>query len=418
MRRKAWWSGSRCLRCLCLLLAAPHAATAQALPEPGSDLTIAVMTMGVGAEVWERFGHNAIVVENRSRGTSTAYNFGMFSFRQENFVLRFIQGRMQYWMAGYPTEDDVPRYIQRDRSVWRQELDLTPAQRAAVRDFLEWNARDENKFYRYDYYLDNCSTRVRDVLNQALGGALERQTRMPGRSFRFHTRRLTAHNPLLYTGLMLALGQQADRPRTRWDEMFLPLMLRQHLRDIRVPDPAGGYQPLVRAEASLYESERYRVREEPPVWMPWYLALGGLLGLLLAWSGTRYGRTGQGRLGFLVPATAYTLVTGVAGAITAGMWALTDHRAAAHNENVLQVTLFSLALAVLLPLARPEGRGTSRAVRGLAWLVGGLSVLGLLLKLLPMFYQVNGEVLALLVPANIGLAVGVLGAIRGAVRAA
>ena len=57
------------------------------------------MTMGPGGEVWEWFGHNAIVVEDRSRGTSIAYNYGMFSFRQENFLLRFIQGRMMYWMA-------------------------------------------------------------------------------------------------------------------------------------------------------------------------------------------------------------------------------------------------------------------------------------------------------------------------------
>ncbi len=134
---------------------------------PGSELTISVMTMGVGEEVWERFGHNAILVEDRRAGSSIAYNFGMFSFRQEHFLLHFLQGRMWYWMAGYPTEEEVPRYIAARRSVWQQELNLTPAERLAIREDLERNARDENKFYRYDYYLDNCSTRIRDVIDRA-----------------------------------------------------------------------------------------------------------------------------------------------------------------------------------------------------------------------------------------------------------
>lgn len=386
--------------------------------EPGAELRIAVLTMGVGAQVWERFGHNAIVVEDRARGTSIAYNFGMFSFQQEHFLLRFVQGRMLYWMEGRDTDWDVGNYVRRQRSVWRQELDLSPAERVAIRDFLAWNAQDEHKFYRYDYYLDNCSTRVRDVLDRVLGGAIERQMRMPGRSFRYHTARLNTHNPLLYAGLMLALGATADQPRTRWDEMFLPLKLREYLREVRLPDSAGGYRPLVKSERALFESDRYQARAEPPGWLPGSLAIGGGIGLLLAWLGTGYARSGRGWLRFLVPAVAYALLTGIAGAVLAGMWAFTDHVAAARNENALQVTVLALALAVLLPWATPEGRGTARLVRGLAWLVGGLSVLGLLLKLLPFSHQVNGQVLALLVPANLGLMVGVLAVTRGARRGA
>ena len=142
-----------------------------AVPPPGSELTISIMTMGAGAEVWERFGHNAIVVEDRRLGSSVAYNYGMFSFRQENFLLRFLQGRMMYWMAGISTpKASCPSTATLQRSVWQQELNLTPAQRLALRDFLEWNARKENRFYRYDYYRDNCSTRVRDAIDRVLGG--------------------------------------------------------------------------------------------------------------------------------------------------------------------------------------------------------------------------------------------------------
>ncbi|MBK8004385.1 MAG: DUF4105 domain-containing protein [Gemmatimonadetes bacterium] len=272
----------------------PRAAT-----EAGSELRISVLTMGVGAASWERFGHNAIVVEDGRQGRAVAYNYGMFSFRSENFLLRFLQGRMLYWMAGYDANDVVASYRRAGRSVWEQELNLTPAQRVAFRDFLEWNARPENKFYRYDYYRDNCSTRVRDAVDSILGGAFKTQTQGPAEgTWRFHTQRLNTHNPALYTGLMLALGEDADAPRTQWEEMFLPLKLREYLREVRVPDSTGALVPLVRAERTLYESDAYPVPDAPPAWLPWYLLAGVALGGLFAWGfGTAAGRGPRARWG-------------------------------------------------------------------------------------------------------------------------
>jgi len=381
----------------------------QAPSPPGSELTISIMTMGVGAEVWERFGHNAIVVDDRRQGTSVAYNYGMFSFRQENFLLRFIQGRMWYWMAGYPTEDDVPRYIAARRSVWKQELNLTPAQRLAMREALEHNALDENKFYRYDYYLDNCSTRVRDAIDRVLGGAFKTQMQGPASgSFRFHTQRLNANDVPLYTGLLLALGHGADRPTTRWEEMFLPLKLREYLDAARIQDSSGALLPLVLKEQTLYLSNAYPVPDSPPAWGLPFLFAGVVIGGLLCWGGIAAGRSTTARRVVQWGGTLSALLTGVAGIILAGLWAFTDHVIAARNENVLQCSLFALALALVLPLVTPRREGLRRAARFLAMAVGSLSLLGLALKLLPAFDQVNGQVLALLVPINLGLMLGVL----------
>jgi len=382
--------------------------------EPGSELTIYIMTMGVGAEVWERFGHNAIVVEDRSRGTAIAYNYGMFSFRQQNFVLRFVQGRMDYWMAGYPAEDEVPRYRAAGRSVWRQELNLTPAQRIALRDFLTWNAQDDNKFYRYDYYRDNCSTRVRDVIDRTVGGAVKAQSGEPaGGNYRFHTLRLVAANRLLYLGLALIEGQPVDRPITRWDEMFLPLKLRDYLRDVRVPDSAGAMVPLVKNEETLYESHAYPVPDTPPRWGLALLAIGTVMGMAFWWGGFSGRRRRVARALLLVGGSFWALVTGVAGLIMAGMWAFTDHAVAGGNENVLQCSVAALGLAAVLPFALGDRPWALRTARGFALLVGGLSLLGLLIKLLPWFVQANGQVLALFVPANLGLMAGILGWARG-----
>ncbi len=401
---------------LLLLLVPPSVAQtgpitqkAQTAPAPGSELTIYVMTMGVGAEVWERFGHNAIVVEDRSRGTAIAYNYGMFSFRQENFVLRFIQGRMDYWMAGYPVADEVPRYRGMRRSIWRQELNLTPTERAEMRDFLEWNARDENKFYRYDYYLDNCSTRVRDALDRILHGALKAQSAgTASGNFRFHTLRLVAANPFLWLGLGLIEGQPVDRPNTRWEEMFLPLKLRDYLREVTVKDSAGTTMPLVVREETLYQSTAFPVPEAPPNWQLPLLGIGALLGALFWWGGTRGRAAAPARYALLVGGSFWALLTGVAGTIMVGLWAFTDHAVAARNENVLQCSLVALVLAAALPFAVGDRDWGGRWARGAALLIGGLSLAGVLLKLLPGFHQANWPVLAVLVPANLGLVAGVL----------
>ena len=376
---------------------------------PGSELTVYILTMGVGPAVWERFGHNAIVIEDRRAGTSVAYNYGMFSFRQESFLLRFLQGRMMYWMAGYPTAEDLPRYAAAGRAVWRQELRLEPAARAGLRDFLEWNAEPEHAYYRYDYYRDNCSTRVRDAIDSAIGGALHAQSLMPGSgSFRFHTLRLNANNPLLYTGLNLVLGEEVDEPVSRWDEMFLPLLLHDYLRDITVPDSTGELRPLVVSEDTLVRSDRYAAPPGPPRWGWGYLMLGTLLGSCCWWGGKRGEASRLARTLFAVVGAAWGVLTGLAGSIMAGLWALTDHAVAAGNENVLQCTVIALALGLVLPFAvRNRARWASTA-RACAIMVGGASLLGLLLKLLPAMDQSNLQVLALTVPANLGLAAGVL----------
>src|SRR5690606_19315610 len=125
-----------------------------------------------------------------ARQTDIAYNWGLFSFEQDGFIVRFLRGHMDYWMDGMDAESMASYYIRSDRSIWAQELNLTPDQRLALRDFVEWNALPENRFYRYDYFRDNCSTRVRDAIDLALGGQLRAQTAdaLTDASYRDHTR--------------------------------------------------------------------------------------------------------------------------------------------------------------------------------------------------------------------------------------
>jgi hypothetical protein len=370
-------------------------------PSSGEGLTVSLVTMGVGVRVWERFGHNAILIEDRARGTRTAYNYGLFDFRQENFLLRFIQGRMWYWMQGLEADAMLGTYIRDNRSVWIQELDLSPEERAALQNFLAWNERPENRYYRYDYYRDNCSTRVRDALRKRT------DTVATGTTYRFHTKRLTAVDILLYTGLHVALGQPVDRPISAWEEMFLPFSVREWARRMTVVDWAGHERPLVREERTLYTSSVPEPPDRPPAWLPGYLAVGVLLGGVLVGMAVK-ARTAFGWIG-----SGWALVGGAAGVILAFLWAFTDHVAAYRNENLFQASLFLVPIVILLPAAASGRAWARRPALILAALVATSSFAGLVLQALPGFDQQNGEVLALAVPANLGLAWGIRRAVHG-----
>lgn len=377
--------------------------------EPGSELTIYLVTMGQGDAIWEKFGHNAIWVHDPVAGTDVAYNWGMFDFNEADFIPRFLKGSMRYWMGAYPAEPMLAAYARMNRSVWVQELALTPAQRRELRDFLVWNAQPENAYYHYDYFRDNCSTRARDALDRVLGGRIRAafDTVATGTSYRWHMRRLTQGALPLYTGMNLILGEPGDRPISAWEEMFLPMKLRDYVRDLRVPGPDGTLRPLVAAEREVFVAEREPEPTAPAALEPRYLLLGVVLGGVLALLARAAARgSGAARTGFATVGTLWCLLAGFAGLIMVLTWTVTDHVFMYRNENLLQLSPLSLILVVALPRYVLRGRSAATAWYTTA-AVAALAVLGLVLQLLPAFFQANGEIIALALPAQLGLVAGV-----------
>ncbi len=403
-------SMSRILALLLLLLVLPFVSLrSQAVSPSGTALRISVITIGPGAEVWERFGHNAIMVEDSITGEARWYNYGMFDFGAADFWPRFLKGDMLYWMAGGNVRSELGAYIQRNRSVWIQELALSPPQRLALKQFLEWNVRPENRFYHYDYYYDNCSTRVRDALDRVIGGAIKAQTQgLPsGTTFRAETRRLTENSLPVYVGIELGLGRSTDRPISQYEEMFLPMALRDHLRDVTLRDPDGTPRPLVKAEELLFRSTGEAPPITPPRWWPWFLLAGMVAGGLLVGAGSRLSDSGLARWSFAVIATGWLLLSGLGGLLVAGLWGLTDHTATYANENLLQLCPLALLLLPFLPRALRGHRVSPMAAR-LALVVALTSVAGLLVKLLPGRSQMNWEIIAFALPVNVALALAML----------
>ncbi len=395
-----------------LLVAAGPAAAQRPAPqaEPGSELEVELITMGPGDAVWEHFGHNALRITDATDGSDVAYNWGMFSFEDPGFVPRFLSGSMRYWMEGFPTGPTVDLYRSLNRSVWVQRLALTPAQRRAVRDYVRETERPENRYYHYDYFLDNCSTRVRDAIDHALGGQIRAATAdsLTATSFRWHTQRLTSVDPVVYAGITLALGQPADRPISVWEEMFLPMRLRDHLRGIRVRDASGAKVPLVADERQVVEATRPDEPSRAPRYVWQYLLAGVAVGavVLALAAGARRGSSAS-RRGMIGLGVAWSLLAGLFGVVLLLAWTATHHVFWYRNENLLQVNPLSLLLAITLPLVGGASRG-ARWARTASLAVAGLSLLGLAVQAVPTFDQVNGEIVALALPVHLAVAAALL----------
>jgi hypothetical protein len=309
------------------------------------------------------------------------------------------EGDVRSYLAGYQRAG---------RSIWIQELDLPAAARVEIRDFLDWNSREENKYYQYHYYLDNCSTRIRDAIDRAVGGQLRRwaEARPTAMTYRDHTRRLTENSPLFRTVLDIGLGQPVDHRLSAWEEMFLPISLRPFLDSVTVADPNGRSHPLVRTSRHVVESDRFPVPSGPADWRLRYLLLGTLLGGVLAVLGRWGRRSSGGRLAFGIGATTWTFFTGLVGLALAALWALTRHDFSYRNENLLQLNLLALALSFVLPRAVARGGAGHRAAMVLAGGTALVSAAGLLLKVLPAFDQANQTVIALALPVHLGVLAG------------
>jgi len=368
------------------------------------------MTMGNGDQVWERFGHNAIRVVDATNGTDSVYNWGTFDFRQPHFLQRFMTGNTLYWMQGDDISETLATYRYLNRSVWVQELDLTPAERLAVRDFIVWNARPENRYYRYDYYLDNCSTRVRDVIDRVVGGQLKQatETRLTNTTYRFHTQRALQFDGAVALGTNIGLGEVADRRISEWEESFLPARLQEHVRRVQLRAPDGSTRPLVKSERQLFAANRPPEATAPPSEMVRNLAIGLAIAIIL---GALARGAGAGkraaRIGFTTLATIWTALNGILGVILVVGWTATRHVFMARNENLLQFDALSLGLAVVLPMALTRARSV-RAARKLSVVIAAIAVVGFAMQILPWFNQVNGEVIALTLPAHLALAWSVL----------
>ncbi|HVH43109.1 MAG TPA: hypothetical protein VM925_12230 [Labilithrix sp.] len=230
-------------------------------------------------------------------------------------------------------------------------------------------------------------------------------------TFRAHTERLTADDIPVYLGLDVAMGHFIDGAVSQWDEMFLPEKLQESLRRATIPT-ASGDTPLVVAETVLLSANRAPLRTTPPSRTVPMAVVGVLIGGLLAVLGRLGTRHRPARVAFGVLVAALAFVIGALGCVLVLLWAGTDHEVAYRNENVLQCAPWALLLGIAATRLAVKREGGERAAWAAALLALAFSALGLVLKALPPFHQVNGHIIALVLPLWVGTAAGCLAFVR------
>jgi hypothetical protein len=376
------------------------------------DLTVSLVTFGVGGEIHQYFGHNALLVEDHEREIAALYNFGMFSFGPD-MLPKYLRGQLEFWSAATPVQATYRHYMAENRSIRVRELNLTPAKRRYLAERLSYYVQPEHRTYRYHHYENNCSTKVRDMIDAALDGQFSRMyaARAP-LTYRGETRRFTQHDPIVHMLLLLWMNDSMERPIRRYDEAFLPDELERMVDEASYKDEHGKLVPLVRSSYTVYDSRRDPVPELPsPAW-PGLLAVGVLVGgLALALSrwvarGSRIARALLGLHHMLLG-----IALGIPGTVLF-LFLFTAWDVTHHNENLFIANPLAL---LMFPLGAWMTFGSKRAMRwaGAVWLTLGCSTLLLLvLKLLPAFDQDNHLPLALIAPINLGCALAHLGLLK------
>ncbi|NNL95909.1 MAG: DUF4105 domain-containing protein [Xanthomonadales bacterium] len=342
-----------------------------------------LVTYGPGELYWQRFGHNAIWIRDPSRNIDHVFNAGFFDFNQPGFLRRFIEGRMLYFSAAQPALDEFRQYQFDNRSIQARPLRLDLVEYERLLNHLVWQVDPEHRHYLYDYYLDNCSTRIRDAIDVALAGQLSSviAEQVARQNFRDHTRRSTEAVFWYYLGLETALGLPTDRNISRWQEMFLPAV---------VDEVIAGFEREGRPVAGDLFTIWNSSLEIPPATPPFTAWRYLLAGLLLTGFFSLMGRL-AGEVMAQGSINAYLVIAAQGGLLLTYLWTMTDHQVASPNANLL--LLNPLLILGLWP-----------RLRRLAALVLLAGVAFCMVQLLLPGGQYNLDVLAFLAPVN--LAVG------------
>lgn len=232
-------------------------------PTDGWSLTlseqakISVLTCSPGNEPHSVYGHAAIRVLDPKLPYDVVFNYGVFSFNTPNFMYRFASGQTDYLLGTTTFTEFCREYIDEKRRIVEQDLNLTQAEKQQFFDFLVWNAQPENRVYRYNFFFDNCATRIRDAINEHVEGEVLFPELSTQTSFRDLIK--SYHHELLWVdlGIDLVVAAPADLQARAYEEMFLPNYLMSHLYGTSI-DKGGKRVPLISGSRVVFKGSKLR----------------------------------------------------------------------------------------------------------------------------------------------------------------
>jgi hypothetical protein len=371
---------------------------------PVDDLLFKVAVYGPSDDIFIWWGHAALIVENTRWKNARVFDWGIFSYPSDNFLWDFLHDRIRYKCTVEPL--DLQMYVDEDRDITIYTLDLEAESKERILEYAENNVLPENSYYNYHEFRDNCSTRIRDIIDMGTGGQLKTWALdLPGRfTTRQHIRRFTWFRPVSDRILDFLMGQDLDAPITVWDEMFLPVEVGRNIAGFRYTDSSGAEHPLVRSvELANASKKRPPVLQAPLRLWPGDLLLGALPAAFAAGIlGLRKKKPRIGRTAWGIFHSVLGLTAGIAGCALTYAWFFMKNDYIQQNINLLFINPLLLAavpLGILTAAGRESPRQPERRLRILWAYVAAAGILTQLLRALPLFSQQNQSTAALILPA-------------------
>jgi hypothetical protein len=192
---------------------------------------VSLLTSSPGEDLYAQFGHSAIRITDTLSGQDLVFNYGLFDFNTPGFYVKFIRGKLPYQLGIQRFDAFLNAYIEENRQCRELEINLNEKERLALINFLSVNYLPENREYPYDFFFDNCATRIRDILENKFQANYPDTSLVKKASFRHFLAEYVGQNSWINVGFYLILGLPADAIATFRDEMFLPDYLEKHLEN-------------------------------------------------------------------------------------------------------------------------------------------------------------------------------------------
>ncbi len=376
------------------------------------NLKFILTTFSPGDDIPSYWGHTAIIVEDTVLNQSAIYNFGLYSF-DENMIKHFIMGRLIFSVERASVGSYFNYYVSEHRDIRLSTLDIPLKNRLKLAQKLEWYVQPEHCNYLYHHYYDNCSTRLRDLIDMALDGQFHKVMDVPGRmTLRQHTRRYVARNPALEMLLMYLMNDTIDKPIAKWDEMFLPDELERDVHAMTYTDSAGLCHPLTTKFQIWYDAHRPPVPQTVPKHEIGAFLISLLLGLIVfftVWRQIRHPFR-YFQLLFSIYNFLLGLLFGIPGIILFFTMFFTNHEVTFHNENILLAHPLTLLIALFAIFLSWQKVSAFKILRGLWFLqiFGALLLIALKIVLPSIFDQDNLLVFVFVLPVTVFMAVSFL----------
>ena len=381
----------------------------QNLSDRPDDFILRLAVVSPSSEIYMWWGHIALIVEDTRFNNSRLFNWGMFTYSGDSFVMDFLNGKVQYMC--YSGFIDVEEFLSEGWDISVYNLDLDRKAKRAILSYAENSALPENRYYDYGEFSDNCSTRIRDIIDMGTGGQFKAAIGDESGlySLRQHIRRFTWSKPVADWVLNLAMGRNYDRTISPWEEMFLPIEIVHRITGFTYTDESGAERSLV-GSVLVFNSSGKNVGipdKAPPAWSFSLLAGVACAALLFFIDALRKKNRRLGKILMCVSQCLLGLCLGLLGCVLfVGIFYM-KNELIKQNINILFVNPLLLFIVPLGIMSATNCKIQRNADRVLRWIWTYVFIAGsiTMLKFLPVFCQQNQSALGLILPVAFVLSV-------------